>query len=353
MKVCIFGAGKRGIQIKRTLQVQNITIQGFIDNYYVGEKDSVNVYSLEHAIKLWGKDIFIIVSMSDKTIWHEICNQLDKVGMQKGKNYVIWQEIFEEQDLNDFGIMKHPLGMSKIYDLYHELELMYKKYVFKDMELAEDPLSYKLLYNLIGTGNSEAIYIRYYLKKCLQLEGDVCEFGIAQGTTSAMLANDIKNSNKHLWLFDSFEGLSIPTEKDILKNDIFHLGSMDKYAYSMKCSIEEVKERLKEIDIDETRIKIIPGFIEKTVLEEEVKKNLNSVSFAYIDFDLYDPILTALKFLHKRTKKGSVIIVDDYDFFSTGAKTAVDEFVHDNRDYYELCLPNDCAGHFCIIIKTK
>ncbi len=51
------------------------------------------------------------------------------------------------------------------------------------------------------------------------------------------------------------------------------------------------------------------------------------VSFAYVDFDFYEPIMIALNFLDKVTTSGAMIIVDDYDYFSTDSKIAVDEFV--------------------------
>jgi O-methyltransferase len=63
-----------------------------------------------------------------------------------------------------------------------------------------------------------------YLHQSLPVEGDVCEFGVAQGAISAVLAHEIKNTNKNIWLFDSFEGLPEPSEKDILINDLFHFG---------------------------------------------------------------------------------------------------------------------------------
>lgn len=241
----------------------------------------------------------------------------------------------------------------KQLSLFRELEQVYKTFVLPDMELTEDVQALELIFQLLGTGYAEAIFIRYYLGKCADIKGDVCEFGIAQGATSAMIANDIRKTDKNLWLFDSFEGLSVPTEKDILKDDIFHYGSMEKYAFSMKCSINEVIERLKGIDIDFNKVNIISGFIEETINDKELLHGLQQISFAYIDFDLYEPIRIALEFLNQRVAKGGTIIVDDYDFFSTGAKTAVDEFICTHKDYYSLEIPKECAGKFCIIQRIQ
>ncbi len=88
----------------------------------------------------------------------------------------------------------------------------------------------KLLIRLQGTTPSEAYYIIKGLIDTTHIDGDVCEFGVAQGKTSLLIANEIGASNKVLHLFDSFEGLPNPTDKDKLKNDIYGLGSMDAYA---------------------------------------------------------------------------------------------------------------------------
>ena len=62
--------------------------------------------------------------------------------------------------------------------------------------------------------------------------------------------------------------------------------------------------------------------------------------FAYVDFDFYEPILTALRFLRPRMPAGGTVVVDDYGFFSAGAKTAVDEFIAEAGGEFEMTLPS-------------
>lgn len=206
----------------------------------------------------------------------------------------------------------------------------------------------ELMAKLIGTQVSEAMYILEFLHKSLKLEGDVCEFGVAQGATSALLANEIRTTQKNLWLFDSFKGLPKPTEKDLLINDIFNLGSIDKYEGTMCHQIDEVKSRLKEISFPFSRVQIVPGFIEDTINYANLP---NKVCFAYMDFDFYNPTLIALKFLDKHLLSGGIAIVDDYGFFSSGVKTAVDQIMQERLGYFEMALPYKFAGHFCILRK--
>lgn len=354
MNICIFGAGKRGLQLKEILEEEQIEIAAFLDNIKSGEVSGVNIYSIEKALQVFGNNIFVIISMSDTAICEAVRRQLETYGLKRGRNYLIWKELLSNIQNKDECLIEHPAGMHKIYELQSELERLCKEFMLPDMELTEDEQSLQLMFQLLGTGNVEALFIRYYLNKCVKrAEGDICEFGIAQGATSALMANDIRRTDKILWLFDSFEGLSSPTEKDVLIDDIFNYGSMEKYAFSMKHDIYEVKERLRKINVNQDRIKIIPGFIEDTVKQEAVLQNLTRVSFAYVDFDLYEPVLTALEFLHERTSRGSVVIVDDYNFFSAGARIAVDEFISKYKDTYKLLIPEECAGKFCVIEKSS
>lgn len=211
----------------------------------------------------------------------------------------------------------------------------------------------KLLARLLGTSPSKAYFIVQALAKCKDVPGDVCEFGVAQGETSALIANEIAQfSNKFFHLFDSFEGLPKPSEMDQLKDDIFSLGDIEAYAGTMSCPESMVRSRLEALGFPMEKYVVHKGFIEKLINDKEgfPKK----VCFAYVDFDFYKPIKIALDFLHGVSPTGAIIIVDDYDFFSTGAKTAVDEFIdaHASTDTsYELFVPDTIFGHLAVLTK--
>lgn len=210
----------------------------------------------------------------------------------------------------------------------------------------------RLLASLRGTPPSEAYFIVQALEKCKNNYGDICEFGVAQGETSALIANEIHQSNKVLHLFDSFEGLPKPTDKDQLKDDIFGLGSMEAYAGTMACPEDMVCSRLKSISFPPERFVIHKGFIDSVLLNDSNLPKL--VSFAYVDFDFYEPLKLALEFLHRTTSVGSIVIVDDYDYFSTGAKTALDEFLlerNSNKQTYDCFVPSVKYGHFAVLTR--
>lgn len=210
-----------------------------------------------------------------------------------------------------------------------------------------------LLARLLGTRPSEAYYLVEALAQCCDVEGDVCEFGVAQGETSALMADEIRlHEGKVLHLFDSFEGLPAPSAHDELRDDMCALGSIEAYAGTMSFPERMVRARLAAIGFPANRYVIHKGFFQHVLEDDDTLPY--RVSFAYLDFDFYEPTRIALDFLHSVTTPGAVIVVDDYDFFSTGPKKAVDQFVKTvstNEPLYKCALPDARYGHFAILTR--
>lgn len=232
-------------------------------------------------------------------------------------------------------------NFSSLEIAYEQLFQQVEKTVFKENELRT-----LLMARGRGTRPPEAFYIIKALEQTGNIKGDIFEFGVAQGETSALIANEIRKTEKKLHLFDSFQGLSHPTEDDTLKDDIFSLGEMQAYYGTMKYSKNMVIERLKDINFPADQYCIHEGYIEETFqTDHQLPKK---VAFAYIDFDLYAPIRTTLEFLESRTEPGAIVIIDDYDFFSTGVKKAVDEFAS-KYTQFSIQIPHLNFGNFAIL----
>lgn len=264
-----------------------------------------------------------------------------------------------KKSLSTFGydIVRSNSRAATIFANFENLSKAYEQLLNqsdKNNTIKPNKMRTSLISRLLGTPPSEAYFIIQALFNTRLLDGDVCEFGVAQGETSTLIANEIIDSNKILHLFDSFKGLPQPSKKDKLKDDIFSLGSIEAYAGKMACPEDMVETRLKSISFPSSRYIIHKGFIEELI---HVDQDLpQKVSFAYVDFDFYEPIKIALDFLDKVTQRGATIIVDDYDFFSTGVKTAVDEFLNERNskiNSYDMYIPNIQFGKFVILTKKN
>jgi hypothetical protein len=216
-------------------------------------------------------------------------------------------------------------------------------------ELPARPGREKQLAQLIGTTVCEALYIVDALHKSLKTPGDICEFGVAQGATSQLIAAEILNESRDFWLFDSFEGLPAPAKEDRLIDDIFGLGDMAAYAGMMRSPEEEVRSRLDALPFPRERTMIRKGWVNDTIAAGDVPKQ---VAFAYVDFDFYEPIRDALHYLDSVTAVGAHIVVDDYGFFSEGAQLATDQFVSAAGGRWGLAKPLPLAGHFVTLAKV-
>jgi hypothetical protein len=218
--------------------------------------------------------------------------------------------------------------------------------------IPENDRRFELMSRLKGTPPPEAYFIVQALTATKNVSGDICEFGVAQGITSALIANEILDTENIYHLFDSFEGLPQPSEKDILKDDVLALGSMNAYKGTMSFPENLVQARLDEVNFPRNRRRIHKGFIDQVLADG--KELPTSVAFAFVDFDFYDPIKDTLEFLADRMLEGAIVIVDDYDYFSTGAKTAVDEFLTQQNissTRWRLTVPNENFGKFAVLVK--
>jgi len=209
----------------------------------------------------------------------------------------------------------------------------------------------KLIFELIGTSPIEGLNILDSLKKTSILEGDVCEFGVAQGKTSKLIASFLKKNNKKLYLFDSFSGLPKPSAEDQLKDDIFKLKDIKNYEGKMSHPVKKVLSELNDINFEKNNLIINKGYFNKnSIMNMEFPKK---ISFAYLDFDFYEPTFDVLYTINDKIVLNGIILVDDYDFFSTGVKTAVDKWIDENNDSYSIKKIKTSLASFAIIKKIK
>ena len=153
--------------------------------------------------------------------------------------------------------------------------------------------------------------------------------------TIALALKEMGKEDREIYLYDTFAGMSAPTDKDISKfwgkaSDIFLTTRTSKDA-SNWClsSLDEVKNNLKKTSYSKARIHYIQGKIEDTIPKTMPKK----IALLRLDTDWYKSTKHELVHLFPKLSKNGILILDDYGDWE-GAKKAVDEYIKENN----LCL---------------
>ena len=165
--------------------------------------------------------------------------------------------------------------------------------------------------------------------------GDIVECGVWRGGSMMAVAHTLLRLNqkeKSLFLFDTFAGMSEPTEFDV---NVHGLKATDKFIKKKRAdetsdwtfaSLDEVKKNLLQTGYDESKINFIAGKVEDTVPE----KAPESISLLRLDTDWYESTKHELVYLFPRLSKNGVVIIDDYGLWK-GSQKAVDEYFAENN----------------------
>ncbi|MDP4283473.1 MAG: TylF/MycF/NovP-related O-methyltransferase [Bacteroidota bacterium] len=172
--------------------------------------------------------------------------------------------------------------------------------------------------------------IDYLVKN--QIQGDIVECGVWKGGSMMLIAKrlmQLKDSDRNLFLFDTFEGMSAPDERDFspidnlaaqdLLNKENRLDGNNVWCYS---SLDEVKSNLKKTNYPEGKLFYFKGKVEETLPEPMV----GQIALLRLDTDWYESTRHELEVLYDKIVTGGILIIDDYGHWS-GSKKAVDEFI--------------------------
>ena len=169
------------------------------------------------------------------------------------------------------------------------------------------------------------------LKKASKVPGDIVEFGCWKGSNLMFLAK-LKtllepHSSKKIIGFDNFSGLpdSIDVDGD------YAVDQAGRY-----CGNEEVLRSAIELFGYQDLVELVVGDATETI-PSYIKNNRDIVlSFAYIDFDLYEPCKVALELIEDSLSVGGIIAFDEAcDKKWPGETQAMKEFLANSKHGYE------------------
>jgi O-methyltransferase len=162
------------------------------------------------------------------------------------------------------------------------------------------------------------------------LLGDYLEFGVYRGDTFLHAYRRAHGTLPFMrfWAFDSFAGLPPLTGPDV---------GGEFTAGQLKCDIDTFTQRLRQENVDFSRLEIIQGYYDKSLVPQlKTDRHLTVASLVYIDCDLYASTVPVLNFLTDIISTGTIIMFDDWFCFrgdpNRGVQRAWREWLDANTD---------------------
>jgi hypothetical protein len=158
--------------------------------------------------------------------------------------------------------------------------------------------------------------------------GDVVECGVAWGRTFSMLASLARiGGTRHVWGFDSWQGLPDADEEDIPRGGSLRLGPFEG-ASPRDVAVMLEHHRFNKQEIDAT-ISLVEGPFAVTLPDYAG----DQIALLHLDVVLYRSYETCLTELWPHVAEGGIVALDEYEegLIHPGATQAVDEFLDDPR----------------------
>jgi len=172
--------------------------------------------------------------------------------------------------------------------------------------------------------------VRYLVQN--HVEGAIVECGTwrgGQGMIAALTLIRAGDTSRHIYLFDTFEGMSAPTDEDICLEDGMHArqlldahssGDRTHNAWSV-ADQDDVWMGMASTRYPPERIHLVAGRVEDTLPSGAPPQ----IALLRLDTDWYESTRHELEHLWDRVVPNGIVIIDDYDYWS-GSRRAVDDF---------------------------
>jgi O-methyltransferase len=175
--------------------------------------------------------------------------------------------------------------------------------------------------------NWDALYSNFTAARYVAqrgIPGDVVECGVAEGGSAFLMAETLKMfgaTDKKVYLYDTFEGMSEPTGKDVWVADNA-ISAVDHYFEGFgKTRYDAFLEGLNQVDYPRENLIVVKGKVEDTIPSVMPER----ISLLRLDTDWYESTLHELVHLYPRLVEGGILICDDYGCWQ-GAREAMDEY---------------------------
>jgi hypothetical protein len=133
-------------------------------------------------------------------------------------------------------------------------------------------------------------------------------------------------ADRDLHLFDTFEGMPPPSDRDRrldgrAATDLLEKSDRSSKVWAM-ATLDDVQAGMAETGYPPELVHFHPGLVEETIPDEAPEQ----IAVLRLDTDWYESTSHELEHLYDRVPSGGVVVIDDYGFWD-GARAAVDEFL--------------------------
>lgn len=166
-----------------------------------------------------------------------------------------------------------------------------------------------------------------------KLPGDMVECGVWRGGSMMAIAETLLalgDTKRHLYMYDTYEGMSAPTEKDkdfgnqtaaqLLEQQEVGTSYDNIWCYA---SLEDVQINLQLTNYPAAQLHFIKGPVEETLLKHAHFHP--HIAILRLDTDWYASTKVEIEQLYHHLVPGGFMIVDDYGHWQ-GARQAIDEY---------------------------
>ncbi|MGF1479798.1 MAG: TylF/MycF/NovP-related O-methyltransferase [Cyanophyceae cyanobacterium] len=168
-----------------------------------------------------------------------------------------------------------------------------------------------------------------------KIDGAFVECGVWKGGSIMAMALTLKklgDESRELYLYDTFSGMSAPSDVDISVNGEKAADQFSQTKLSADSSnwcfssLEEVKENVLSTGYPQEKIYFIEGKVEDTIPTNIPQE----IALLRLDTDWYESTKHEMTHLFPLLKPNGVLIIDDYGHWE-GARKAIDEYIADNN----------------------
>ena len=161
-----------------------------------------------------------------------------------------------------------------------------------------------------------------------RVPGDIVECGVWRGGSMmavalALLARG--DTSRHLYLYDTFEGMTAPTEADRSHTGEAAAAQLERTTRGegvwCEAGLDDVQANLWSTGYPKDKLHFVQGPVEQTIPATMPEH----VALLRLDTDWYESTRHELAHLYPRLARHGVLIIDDYGHWQ-GARRAVDEY---------------------------